>query len=325
MNIDLHVIAVVALAAIAACWAGVYFYRVNTPKMGGREQSVTGAVGSPETPEPEDVVSFSVYTEKCLEKGEPFTIDVWACLNRDKQRIEEYLSRSGNVEDRGLSLSHRIPSGATVSIRFTPLYLKHANKKFGRSKTMSREIKWNGQPSSVSFPVVAPRRVKLKKWQEKLEILANGIYAGDLYVNFDFAEGKIVDTRFDRVKRAFASYSSLDRSEVLGRVAILEQILGIEVFVDILNLRGGEPWKERLYREVESSDKFLLFWSANAAASEWVEKEWRHALKHRDLSFIEPVPLRPAKAPGPLRSLQFSDRFAMLADYHDQNKTGKRN
>jgi hypothetical protein len=62
--------------------------------------------------------------------------------------------------------------------------------------------------------------------------------------------------------------------------------------------------------EAEGRDVFYLFWSRAARASEWVEKEWRHALQARGLDFIDPAPLTPAdQAPPPsdLASLHFND------------------
>jgi hypothetical protein len=57
---------------------------------------------------------------------------------------------------------------------------------------------------------------------------------------------------------------------------------------------------------------FFLFWSSQAAGSEWVEREWRLALESKGLGFIDPVPLEdPATAPPPseLRSLHFNDCY----------------
>jgi hypothetical protein len=84
----------------------------------------------------------------------------------------------------------------------------------------------------------------------------------------------------------------------------------IDVFVDIANLRGGDRWQEVLMREIAARDVFYLFWSREAARSEWVEKEWREALDRRGLDFICPIPLedpRFATPPRELRELHFND------------------
>jgi len=80
--------------------------------------------------------------------------------------------------------------------------------------------------------------------------------------------------------------------------------------MDVLSLRSGENWEERLWDVIPKSDIFYLFWSLNAKQSEWVEKEWRCALRTRGLEFIDPVPLvSPEQVPPPseLSSIHFSD------------------
>jgi hypothetical protein len=55
---------------------------------------------------------------------------------------------------------------------------------------------------------------------------------------------------------------------------------------------------------------FYLFWSKNASKSEWVEREWKCALNHGGIDFIDPVPLvSPDEAPPPseLAELHFND------------------
>ena len=45
---------------------------------------------------------------------------------------------------------------------------------------------------------------------------------------------------------------------------------------------------------------FYLFWSKAASDSEWVEKEWRTALRFRGIDYIDPVPLiSPKDVPPP--------------------------
>jgi hypothetical protein len=67
--------------------------------------------------------------------------------------------------------------------------------------------------------------------------------------------------------------------------------------------------------EVPNKDRFLLFWSDNARKSEWVEREWRLALRERGLRYIQPVPLQPVRPPRELRSLHFNDEYARVAAY----------
>jgi hypothetical protein len=97
--------------------------------------------------------------------------------------------------------------------------------------------------------------------------------------------------RFPRT--AFASYSRKDISTVMQRVSALSSV-GVDVFVDCLDLREGADWENALNNNAISKDAFLLFWSRSARDSKWVEREWRHALKKRGIRYITPNALEPA-------------------------------
>lgn len=84
----------------------------------------------------------------------------------------------------------------------------------------------------------------------------------------------------------FVSYSSKDTDEVVRRVQAI-RALGIPVFLDFLDIEAGREWSEKLKSEIASSERFLLFWSESAAASEEVEKEWIFALECQTKSVFE--------------------------------------
>jgi TIR domain len=80
-------------------------------------------------------------------------------------------------------------------------------------------------------------------------------------------------------------------------------------------LRSGEDWNERLLTLIEEADVFQLFWSWNSMVSDYVRREWEHALhlaRDRE-SFIRPtywqVPMptsaNPKLPPDDLSGLHF--------------------
>ena len=76
--------------------------------------------------------------------------------------------------------------------------------------------------------------------------------------------------------RAFASYASVDRPEVIRRVqGIRAWQPGLDIFVDFHSLYTGEFWRARILEEIRKRDRFLLFWSRAARESKEVEYEWR--------------------------------------------------
>jgi hypothetical protein len=146
------------------------------------------------------------------------------------------------------------------------------------------------------------------------------IYANELQIariNFVIHVGKLslnaapLTTQEQRHRKAFASYSSADRDDVLARIqGMLKAAPELEVFLDVHSLRSGQYWEQELFKVIPVNDIFYLFWSESAKKSEWVEKEWRCALKTKGLDFIDPVPLvSPHEVPPPseLADKHFND------------------
>ena len=104
-----------------------------------------------------------------------------------------------------------------------------------------------------------------------------------------------------RHRQAFASYASDDEDAVLARVqGILKGVPDLKIFLARKDLRPGEPWQKRPQEEVISRDVMYLFWSAAASQSRYVDMEWRIALEHHGIGFIDPVPLvSPREVPPP--------------------------
>jgi hypothetical protein len=115
----------------------------------------------------------------------------------------------------------------------------------------------------------------------------------------------------------FCSYSTLDRAEMLKREQGL-RAAGLETFVDAVSLRPGDVWSPKIFDAIEQSDLFVLIWSHNARASQWVRKETNHALKCRQGSSgpdFRPIPIEgPPIAPVPrrLRAFNFNDERLLL-------------
>jgi hypothetical protein len=119
-----------------------------------------------------------------------------------------------------------------------------------------------------------------------------------------------------RYVRAFLSYATPDRAEVMKRAQAL-RLVGLDFFQDVLSLEPGQRWERQLYREIDTCDLFLLFWSSNAAKSEWVLREAQYALDRQtksgdDTPDITPVVLEGPPVPPPpeaLKHLHFNDYF----------------
>ena len=122
-----------------------------------------------------------------------------------------------------------------------------------------------------------------------------------------------------RYRKIFASYSHEDVA-VVEAVAGTTESLGDEYLLDARSIRSGEQWAARLEQLIEQADVFQLFWSHNAMRSQFVRREWEHALSLQRAGFVrpvyweEPLPADPEAdlPPAALSELHFS-RLALSA------------
>jgi hypothetical protein len=196
----------------------------------------------------------------------------------------------------------------------------------GRDLTVDEPVQrvvWRGDPAAVQFLVDLPSDSGLKYL--RCRVLVDNVPVGSLRFALHVTEAAIDPTvkmhgdKEHRYSRAFLSYASADRAEVLKRVQGLRAV-GIDFFQDVLSLEPGENWEQRLYDEIDRCDLFLLFWSSNAAKSDWVKRETERAVaRQRETDgspeitpvIIEgPPPAMPI--PASLQHMHFND-YVMLA------------
>lgn len=96
----------------------------------------------------------------------------------------------------------------------------------------------------------------------------------------------------------FISYSSDDRPIVTAAARLL-RAAGARVFQDVVDLEFGSHWERALMQALDECERVMVFWSASAARSVWVEREWRCALqagKRVVPMQLDKTPLPPALA-----------------------------
>jgi hypothetical protein len=77
--------------------------------------------------------------------------------------------------------------------------------------------------------------------------------------------------------KVFLSYAREDLEMVRWEAQTM-LMLGHEVFLDVNSLRAGDDWPATLVDEIRTAERFILFWSAFSARSEWVRREYTEAL-----------------------------------------------
>ncbi len=191
------------------------------------------------------------------------------------------------------------------------------------------QIRWNNRVIGISFWVSAPEGTKLGKHRGTVRLLVDGVPAGTIKfiigVEASLEEEAPAEALGDlshRYNKAFISYASQDRVEVLKRVQTLGA-LKIDYFQDVLDLDPGDRWERELYKEIDSCDLFLLFWSSASKGSEWVHKEAAYALERQkrnqdDQPDIIPLLIEGPPPPKPwpeFNSRHFNDRLLYVMKY----------
>lgn len=195
------------------------------------------------------------------------------------------------------------------------------------------QIRWNNRVTGTSFWVSAPEGTKSGKYRGTARLMVNGVPAGK--INFIVEVVASVEAEVPaeplgdlshRYKKAFISYASPDRGEVLKRVQTLGA-LKIDYFQDVLDLDPGDRWEQELYKEIDKCDLFLLFWSSASKGSKWVRKEATYALQRQSDSEDDEPDIIPMLIEGPpppkpwpeFNSRHFNDKLLYVMRYSEDS------
>jgi hypothetical protein len=180
---------------------------------------------------------------------------------------------------------------------------------------------WRGEPRSCQFIVTLPSLSDGRRTLHlRARILLAGVPVGDIRFPLvvsaieEATHIELTGTSAQKVRRAFLSYASSDRAEVLKRMQALK-VAQIECFQDLISLEPGERWERRLYEEIDRCDLFVLFWSTAAANSPWVTREAEYALQRQKAHGDRAIDIAPIVLEGPpvpaapenLRDINFND------------------
>ncbi|HWF76240.1 MAG TPA: TIR domain-containing protein [Caulobacteraceae bacterium] len=283
----------------------------------------------PQEPPPiRDEVDVSAFAPKQMRAGDVALVQIYLHLVDQADAVAER-ARAADAEaaPRGqTTLGLELARGARVDIMLDAGGL-------GLEESIQPVI-WRGRPCAAQFAVTAAADAKLGQRVLTARVLVEGVPLGRLSFTLTVApaeaaiaaHAELAGDFARRYDRAFLSYSSLDRPEVLKTTQTL-RATGIDYFQDILSIEPGEAWRERLFAEIDRCDLFLLFWSSHAAGSKWVLEEAEHALARRHGSTgtstgaspdIRPIILEGPPIPPPppsLAELHFNDmlRYVVVA------------
>lgn len=272
-----------------------------------------------------DEVNCTVYAPGAVARGNAFLIQVFAhtyVQGFDLDGVAKYAD--ADARKRGsVTLEEKVLPGSRLDFQLHVAGLQLEED--------SLSIKWNGKLKSVQFVVNVPEEYKLSTLVGQVLVSHDSVPVGQM--RFIIEVKRPVDDRekeyyakpgshrqapfpMERFEKAFISYASQDRAEVLKRVQMLNTVK-LDFFQDLLTLEPGDEWEAKIYDYIDQCDVFFIFWSKAASESVWVKKETLYALKMKKGDrqappAILPVIIEgppPAKPPEELNFLHFNDKF----------------
>ncbi|MBN3951726.1 MAG: toll/interleukin-1 receptor domain-containing protein [Nostoc sp. NMS7] len=268
-----------------------------------------------------DLVDCSVFSPSSVTPDDMFLVQVFVHLPEQVELAKHYAQQfDPDAKQLGAkSLGVPIQRGSELTFNLSIPKLEVDDP--------IQQLSWNGRADSIQFGVTVPADITQKTVIGTVTVSQNTIPLGHLKFKLSIIPSasstsknpQLVGEVARHYTKAFVSYSSKDRTEVLKRVQGLV-VSGITIFQDILNLEPGDRWEQELYRHIDQCDLFLLFWSTAAKESPWVLKEVLYALERQGSDglrspeiipvIIEGPPLVPP--PSELQNLHFNDKLLYL-------------
>jgi hypothetical protein len=259
-----------------------------------------------------DVVNCTVFAPPSASRDSVVFVQVFAHLREQAEEAGRIaIEFDSEAKRRAVkSLEEVVERGTRLSFELTMPGLRCAEP--------IQSLVWRGNPDAAQFAVEIPSDFPLGAYVGSVIISAHSVPIGHIKFKLRIIQAgseapsqEAVGEEAKRYNLAYISYASADRSKVLARVQMLN-LVGIRYFQDVLSLKPGDSWETEIYKNIDSCDVFLLFWSKAARDSEWVMKEVRYA-KNRP----QPPEIRPVVLEGPpvimppedLNDIHFNDRL----------------
>lgn len=168
---------------------------------------------------------------------------------------------------------------------------------YGETLLMSdkKSVVWQGSFTKCSFDYFVPKDIDVDELSCVTLLSVNGVPVGEMRFITKIVEyeprqlnPEIIAQKY---KKAFISYAHQDKASVKSFHDALD-LYGIEHFFDCSFLKPGDVFPQVIRDYINTADLFVLFWSENAANSDYVEKERKQAL---GLAFPQVKPQEAAK------------------------------
>ena len=220
-------------------------------------------------------VYSSIFAPAEVKRKSHLQVQVYLHLYEESEKIKSLAQESDkNAERRGyIPLSLKLKKGDKVDVEFNV---------YGETRLASerKSIIWQGAFTKCSFDYFVPKDLDVDELSCEANLFVNGAMIGEMRFITKIVDAprnlnsEILSHRFNRI---FISYAHQDADQI-KLLALAYKAQGVDYFYDRDSLAPGDVYEEKIFDYIDSSDLFVLCWSKNAAASDYVAKEKGRAL-----------------------------------------------
>ena len=258
------------------------------------------------------LINYSLLCENEIKRNSNFTID-FVTFTDEYRYIVDKVKESYKSPSTKSGAINNVAENSEITLRlFSPNIASiHDEQSFI----------WDGKFNITTLSGFVDKHYDGDNLLLVVDIIINGIKITTVKTTVDLLKSTLGKLDFfkEDVRRVFFSYSSKDRKTVLQIVKKTIGVTGdsIDFFLDVLKLRAGDNWQERIYQEIDNSDTFCLLWSYSAYRSKWVKKEWEYALNKKGLGVFNPININNEKEhhvpiPRKLSSIHFANYNVLI-------------
>ena len=220
-------------------------------------------------------VYSSIFAPAEVKRKSHLQVQVYLHLYEESEKVKSLAQESDkNAERRDyIPLSLKLRKGDKVDVEFNV---------YGETRLTSvrKSIVWQGSFTKCSFDYYVPKDLDIDELSCEANLFVNGAMIGEMRFLTQIVDvprnlnPEILSHRFNRI---FISYAHQDAQQI-KLLALAYKAQGVDYFYDRDSLAPGDVYEEKIFDYIDSSDLFVLCWSKNAAASDYVAKEKGRAL-----------------------------------------------
>lgn len=220
-------------------------------------------------------VYSSIFAPAEVKRKSHLQVQVYLHLYEESEKVKSLAQESDkNAERRDyIPLSLKLKKGDKVDVEFNI---------YGETRLASerKSIIWQGSFTKCSFNYFVPKDIDVDELSCEANLFVNGAMIGEMRFLTQIVDvprnlnPEILSHRFNKI---FISYAHQDAQQI-KLLALAYKAQGVDYFYDRDSLAPGDVYEEKIFDYIDSSDLFVLCWSKNAAASDYVAKEKGRAL-----------------------------------------------